>query len=309
MTTSTERTVAVTLFGVERVFGGDLRALIDVAVLAERAGIAEVVLPDHVAIGPRTDRYPYGTFPVPDDEPWPEPLTVLAAIASRTVRIRLATGVLVAPLRPAALLAKTVATLDVLSGGRVDLGVGAGWQEEEFDACGVPFARRRERMDDELRAVAALWAAAPATFESPTVSFRDIRSLPAPVQRGGVPIWFGGPATAKTAARIAALGRGWLPIGGTTPDEIHAGIALAQDAMARVQRDPSTLGVRVTASTLVSPAGHGHDGRPDLDRTISGVTPLLDAGATAVSFALVPFLRTRDDVEPVLARLAGALDR
>jgi probable F420-dependent oxidoreductase len=297
-------TVGVTLFGMERLFGGDLRALVDVAVWAERAGIGQVVLPDHVAIGPRTDRYPFGTFPVPEDQPWPEPLTLLAAIASRTEQIRLATGVLVAPLRPAALLAKTVATLDVLSGGRVDLGVGTGWQAEEYEACGVPFAGRGARMDDALRAVAALWAGAPTTFASPTTSLREIWSLPAPVQPGGVPIWFGGPGTAKTAARIAELGQGWLPIGGTAADAVGAGIAVIHDALARAGRDPAELGVRVTASAVP-----GHAGTADLEQTIAAVMPFLDAGATAVSFPLVQFLRARDDVEPVLARLAHALPR
>ena len=85
-------------------------------------------MPDHLAIGPNTDAYPYGKFPLPSSEPWLEPVTTLAAIAGATRRIRLATGVLIAPLRPALLLAKSLATLDVLCGGRVDLGVGLGWQ-------------------------------------------------------------------------------------------------------------------------------------------------------------------------------------
>jgi probable F420-dependent oxidoreductase len=286
-------TVAITAFGVESLFGGDVRALVDVAEAADELGIGQVVLPDHVLIGAHTDRYPFGTFPAPPERPWPEPLTVLAAIAARTRRIRLSTGVLVSPLRPAALLAKTVATLDALSGGRVDLGVGTGWQREEYDASGVPFEHRGRRMDDQLRACRALWADAPARFESSTVSFDDSWCRPAPVQAGGVPIWFGGPGTAATGRRIAELGVGWLPIAGTNPDDVAAGIEVIRGELAT-----DDLGVRVTAPVVPG----------DLDATIAACRPFLDAGATAVAFPLLPFLPDRGAVDGVLHRLAGALE-
>src|SRR6185436_18984466 len=96
--------------------------------------------------------YPYGDFPFPPADPWVEPLTTLAAMAAVTSTVRLGTGVLITPLRPAVLLAKTIATLDNLSGGRVDLGVGLGWQREEYAAIGVSFTERWARHDDEIRA-------------------------------------------------------------------------------------------------------------------------------------------------------------
>ena len=148
--------VSVTISGLERLYGKDLSGVVDTARVAEAAGIHQIALPDHLAIGPNTDAYPYGKFPLPNSEPWLEPVTTLAAIAGATRRIRLGTGVLIAPLRPALLLAKSLATLDVLSRGRVDLGVGLGWQREEFEAAGVAFEGRAARMDDTLRACRVL---------------------------------------------------------------------------------------------------------------------------------------------------------
>src|SRR5262249_2589073 len=120
--------VSLTISGFTRIFGGDLALVLDAARVADRAGIDQLVLADHVLMGRRTDRSPYGTFPYGPDEPWPEPLTLLAAIAAVTERCRLATGILIVPLRPAVVIAKTAATVDRLSNGRLDLGVGVGWQ-------------------------------------------------------------------------------------------------------------------------------------------------------------------------------------
>lgn len=141
--------VSLTISGLSRLFGGDLAGVLDVARTADDFGIHQLALPDHVVMGSRLDRYPFAErFPYPPEEPWLEPLTTLAAVAGATQRVRLATSILVAPLRPAVLLAKAAATLDVLSAGRLDLGVGAGWQPEEFDAAGAHFAGRGEALDD-----------------------------------------------------------------------------------------------------------------------------------------------------------------
>ena len=214
-------------------------------------------------MGRRTDRYPFGTFPYPPEEPWPEPLVVLAAIAGVTTRVRLSTGILIAPLRPAVLLAKTAATLDVLSGGRLDLGVGSGWQREEFWASGIEWADREQRLDDTVAACRVLWRDAPASFTSPTVSFADIWCRPAPLQPGGIPVWFGGGATERTARRIATSGDGWLPMAGMPVDEVASGIALVAEECARAGRDPAEVGVRAGLAGLKGP-----DGRPDVERTL-----------------------------------------
>ncbi|MFN8037552.1 MAG: TIGR03619 family F420-dependent LLM class oxidoreductase [Acidimicrobiia bacterium] len=294
--------VSVLVSGVPRLFGDDLGAIVDLARMADDAGIDQLVLPDHVIMGPRTDRYPFGTFPYPPEAPWPEPLTTLAAMAAATTRVRLGTGILIVPLRPAVLLAKTAATLDVLSRGRLDLGVGTGWQREEFEAEGLDYSARVRTMDDTLRACRALWTQpGPVHFESPTLSFRDVWCEPRPVQPGGVPLWFGGSAVPATARRIAELGAGWLPIGVMPEDELGAAIELLRGALRDAGRDPSELGVR---SGL--PVVTGADKRVDFDATWAPVPALASLGVTAVSIPLGRFLRTRADVEPFFRDLAAA---
>jgi probable F420-dependent oxidoreductase len=217
--------VSLTISGFTRLFDGDVRAVLDVARVAEDAGIHQVVLADHLVMGPRTDRYPFGTFPYPPEEPWPEPLTLLAAIAGVTERMRLATGILISPLRPAAVLAKTAATLDAVSHGRLDLGIGLGWQREEYEAAGFPWENRHTRFADQLRACVALWTQpGPVEFASATVNFGPTWCEPRPVQQP-IPLWFGTAATERNLALMRELGAGWMPIHTTTRDELVAGIA------------------------------------------------------------------------------------
>ncbi len=292
--------VSVTVSGLGGLFGGRLDALLEVARIADAAGVDQLALPDHLAIGARTDRYPYGRFPLPPDEPWLEPLTALAALAGATRRLRLATGVLIAPLRPALLLAKTAATLDVLSGGRLDLGVGLGWQPEEFAAAGVPFAGRGTRMDDVLRACRALWSRAPASFASETLRFDEIWSLPQPLQEGGVPIWIGGALTERNVARLVEYGAGWLPIGDDERD-LAASIARMREAVAAAGGEPARLGVRANA-----PVARGGDGRPDPERSLAGLPALREQGVTIAAFALPLFARSPEQVRAFLEALGRA---
>jgi probable F420-dependent oxidoreductase len=290
--------VAVTLSGLHRVFADDFRGVLELARIADDVGVDQLVVPDHVVMGERVDRYPYGRFPYGPEEPWPEPLTLLTALAAVTSRVRLATGILIAPLRPAPLLAKTVATLDVLSNGRLDLGIGSGWQREEYDASGLAFVGRTAHMDDLVRACRTLWRDAPASFSSPTISFDRIWCRPAPVQPEGPPLWFAGAGNEATARRVAELGTGWLPIGGIDHDELVSGVLLLRKAFADAGRDVAGLGVRAGLVPV-----RGDDGRADLDRTLAAVPELLELGATAVSVASGPFVRAPDDVRPFLERV------
>ena len=290
--------LSLTVSGLHRTLGPDPRHYVEIARIAEAVGIDQVVLADHVLMGEQTDSYPYGDFPLPVDEPWLEPLTTLAAIAGATSHIRLATGILIAPLRPALLLAKTAATLDVLSGGRLDLGVGSGWQAEEFSGTGVPFQGRNARMIDTLRACRALWNDAPASFESNTVSFQDLWCLPHPVQPGGIPLWFGVGLSERNVERILELGAGWMPVG-ARQDELARGAALLRAACKTAGRDPQTLGVRGTIAPL-----RNADKRVDLARSLGEALPALeDAGATHASLALAAFARRPEDVRPFLEEL------
>jgi probable F420-dependent oxidoreductase len=213
--------------------GGDWNALLDVARACDDAGVDRLVINDHVVMGRNTDAYVWGRFPTKPDGPWLEPLTVLSAMATVTSRVRLATGILIAPLRPAAVLAKTVATLDVLSGGRVDLGVGTGWQREEYDALGLDFDARAQRLDDTIGACRALWSDLPASYSSETVSFAETFCSPQPAQER-LPIWFAGALTARNLRRIVDLGDGWIPIMGASLDDIRDSAARLREATDRV---------------------------------------------------------------------------
>jgi len=293
--------VSVTLSGFSRLFGSSLAGLIEAARVADAAGIDQLAMTDHVVMGERRDRYPYGRFPFGADEPWPEPLTTLAALAGATARVRLATAVLIAPLRPPVLLAKTLATLDALSGGRLDVGVGTGWQREEFDAAGLPFEGRFERMLDGLRACRVLWSGEPVSFASPTVSFERVSCLPRPVQPGGPPLWLGASLRSERVVdAISELGSGWMPIAASS-EELSDGIARLRGAFRAAGRDPAALGVRAAA-----PIVRTADGSPDLDRTLAGFADLRERGATVASFALAAWVREPSGVRAFLEGLGRA---
>ncbi len=274
--------------------GGDWRGLVDVARHAEDSGIDRIVVVDHVVMGRHTDAYAWGRFPVPPEAPWLEPLSVLSAMAAVSSAIRLSTGILIAPLRPASVLAKQVATLDVLSGGRVDLGVGVGWQKEEYDAQGLDFAQRGRLLDETIAACRALWSDLPATFASTSVSFEDTFCSPQPVQPR-LPVWFGGTLNERMLGRIADLGDGWIPIMGATLEDVRAGA----DRLKAVTSRPTDVQMR--ASTVL-----GADGKADPIATLAAVPELVAAGVTDVTVNLAAFAPTLADAPAALAVLGKA---
>jgi probable F420-dependent oxidoreductase len=257
-----------------RLHGDHMRGLVELARHAEQAGLDGVVIGDHVALGNRLDRYPYPPVHFSSDAPWAEPLAVLAAAAAVTSRINLATGVLVAPLRPAVLLAKQAATIDCISGGRLELGVGVGWQPEEFDALGVEFSRRGERLTDAIRACRALWETAPASFSSASVGFEEIWCEPRPARAGGIPILFSGSLHRRNLQRIAELGAGWVTHPGENLARIAAGVETLRRALAECGRDPSALRVRTRLPLVRGASG------PDLARSLDAVRDYAAAGVT-----------------------------
>ncbi len=283
--------VSVTISGFSRLFDNDLSRVLDAARAIDEAGADQLVLADHVVMGDRTDRYPFGTFPYAPDEPWPEPVTLLAAIAAVTERVRLGTGILITPLRAPALLAKSIATLDQISKGRVDLGVGTGWQREEYAAAAVAWKQRWALLDDGLRACAALWTQPPpVSFSSSTVSFGPTWCMPQPAQQApltGVPLWYGVAAEGDHIERIAELGSGWLPIHTTTPDELRAGIVALHAAVAARGRDAQSFGVRAAAKVVWR-----DDDRLDIDATRTANEWLAGIGVTSVSVGTGRNMRT-----------------
>ena len=291
--------VSMNLYGLQNWFDGDLDGVIELVQLAERKGVDQIGLGDHVALGEDLSNYPFGTFSAPLDWPWYEPLTLLAGIATATRRVRLSTGVLISPLRPAVLLAKQLATLDVLSHGRVDIGVGTGWHRAEYEACGVPFEGRLALMDEQVRACQALWREAPASFQGERIRFERLHQLPQPVQPGGVPVWFGVPPTAANFTRIAELGRGWLPLG-IGLEQFADSVTKLREAFAARGRDPAELGVR----HLLLPTFRA-DGSTDLNAALPQARAWIDAGATMIELFPHMFCQRREDFEAFLEALVS----
>lgn len=248
---------------------------------ADRAGFGKVVVSDHVAFGASLDAYADptqggvvgGKQPTGPDGEWLEPLTVLSVIAGRTSQIRLGTNILLAALRRPAVLAKSLATLDVLSGGRVDLGVGVGWQQAEYDACGLDFAHRGRLLDHTLEVCRELWTAPVASYSSAELSFEAIHAMPKPVQAGGVPVWVSGTVNPRSMKRLATFGRGWIPWGPDAAD-ITGGIARMRAAVADLGRDPSDIGIVGILPVVRTDSG------VDLAATMDGVPELAAAGVT-----------------------------
>lgn len=277
--------------------GGDWHSLLDVARACDASGVDRLVVNDHVVMGRRTDAYVWGRFPTAPDGPWLEPLTTLAAMAAVTSTVRLATGVLIAPLRSAPVLAKTVATLDVLCGGRLDLGVGVGWQAEEYDAIGLDFGSRGQRLTDTIGACRALWSQLPASYTSESTSFGDTFCSPQPVQ-ARLPVWFSGTLNDRNLRRIVELGDGWIPIMGATTDDIRAGAARLKAGADRP--------ITIQAPCRIARAA---DGGVDLAATLDSVPDLLAAGATDIYVNIASFAASAGEAPAALERLVAEFKR
>ena len=282
--------------------GDDPSALVQLSRRIEDAGADGVVLADHVLLGKHVDKYPWGKFPFPSDAPWLEPLTVLTAIAVATERLKLTTGILIVPLRPAALLAKIAATLDVLSGGRLELGVGTGWQEEELTAQGIAYEKRGQVLTEYIEACRALWTDSPASFHSESVTFDDVWSEPKPLRAGGPPVLFSGTLTRRNVDRIVRLGDGWIPIMGETVDGIRDGVVRLREEYEAADRDPAQLIVRAPL-----PMQRDADKKLVLDATLDGASALGEIGVTDVYLTLTAFADNPDAVDMFFTGLDRAL--
>ena len=268
---------------------GDWQRLFDLAVAADRAGVGRLVVSDHVAFGERLDLYADpargglagGRQPTGPDGAWLEPLTVLAMVGALTERVRLCPMVMLAALRRPVVLAKTVATIDVLTGGRLDLGVGVGWQKEEYEAAGLDFGERGRLLDHTLEVCQALWTQPRASVSSAELSFDDVHQMPKPTA-GTVPVWVSGTVNRRAMTRLARFGSGWIPWG---PDgaELAAGISKMRAAVAAAGRDPS--GIEVTGRLAVA---RDADGEPQIGRTMGAVSVLVEAGVTDFAIGLRP---------------------
>ena len=278
--------------------GVEPNALSDIAKLGDRLGFFCMVMPDHVLQPNQVQStYPYSlTGDILEagqsgDGEWPEQITTLAYLAGITDRIKLVTSVMIIPYRNPILTAKMLSTLDMLSKGRLILGAGVGWMEEEFELLNTePFAERGAVTNEYLRAFVELWTSDNPTFEGKYVNFSDITFLPKPVQKPHPPIWIGGQS--KPAIRRAAqIGNAWHPVGAIPaaplePEELAENLALLHDYAEKAGRDPSQLQVSVKAPLYDSNNSDGSrrrfTGSPDEVR--QDVQTYADVGVTHLIF-------------------------
>ena len=232
---------------------------------AEGWGFSSVMIADHIVF-PVTikSKYPYtvsGAFPGQGDAL--EQLSLMAFVAGKSRTLRLISSVMILPYRNPVVTAKMLATIDVLSGGRVTVGVGVGWLREEFEALGAPdFDRRGAVSDEYLRIFKALWTQEPASYHGEFYRFDSVRCLPHPLQKPHPPIWVGGHSKAALR-RVARLGDGWHPVGANPavplrPPELRALLDDLRRLTEAEGRDFSTLTISYKAPIYDS--GQGVDG-------------------------------------------------
>ncbi|HEX3288459.1 MAG TPA: TIGR03619 family F420-dependent LLM class oxidoreductase [Mycobacterium sp.] len=268
----------------------DWNATLDMARVMDAAGVDRVVVSDHLVFGENLDAYgdpaiggtAGGRQPTGPDGNWLEPLVFLTAVAATTTRIRLGTAILLAALRRPAVLAKQLATMDVLSGGRVDLGVGVGWQREEYDAAGLRFEERGRLLDHTLEVCQTLWTQQRAAYSSDELSFDGIHQMPKPLQPGGIPVWTSGTVNARVARRLARFGTRWIPWGPAITS-LDVSVPAMKQAIADAGGDPSGLEVQ-GAAVLVKDA----DGGIDVNASVAPIPAQVAAGATDIRFAGTP---------------------
>ncbi len=239
--------------------GAEPDALADIAKLGDQLGFFCMVMPDHI-LQPNqiNSTYPYSltgdilAAGQSGDGEWPEQITTLAYLAGVTERIKLVTSVMIIPYRNPILTAKMLSTLDMLSKGRLILGAGVGWMEEEFELLDAPpFAERGAVTNEYLQAFIELWTNDDPKFEGKYVNFSDITFLPKPVQKPYPPIWIGGQS--KPAIRRAAhIGDCWHPVGAIPaaplePEELAENLVLLHQYAEKAGRDPATIQVSVKA--------------------------------------------------------------
>ena len=267
------------------------------AVQAETLGFDELSVVEHsVVIDSTTSRYPYsptGRSPLPDDCPLPDPLELLAFLAGRTTRLGLATGVLVLPNHHPVVLAKRLATLDRLSGGRTRICLGLGWMREEVEACGGDFDRRGTIAGEAIELMRTLWRGTEpngTSFHGVTYSIDGAHSWPKPTRPEGVPLYIGGHSKAA-ARRAGRLGDGFQPLG-LAGDELTAAIETMRSAARDAGRDPAELGL-VLGGTL----GRADAAHVEWARSLGATTVLLSPSRGASS------------LEDVIAQLTGCAAR
>jgi probable F420-dependent oxidoreductase len=263
----------------------DLRALVRLAQEVEATGVDGVMLSEHIVLGassgadgimgnPRDYAAPGNQDPA---TPWPDSIVLMSAIASATATLRLIGAAIIAPLRHPLLLAHQLATLDLLSEGRLVVQPTVSWHREEYDALGVDFAARGRLLDEHLAAWRAAWTSSPASFHGEHYAFDEVWLEPKPYRPDGPRMWFGGMSVGPwILRRLAEHGHGFHPFGRPTPDELRA----LREALVAAGRDPAALemvgGIRGRFPDAASVA--------DLGEAADQIPAQLEQGYTTICF-------------------------
>lgn len=284
------------------------------ALLAEVLGFDGVWVGDHIVIPQSYEsQYPYGQrHPVGSDRPFLEAYTLLSYVAGMTERIRLAVTVTVASYRHPLLLAKIVATLDMLSGGRVEVGFGSGWLREEFDLLGVSYVDRHRMTDECAASLTQLWSGEPVSYSGDVVQFSEVQALPRPTQVPHPPFWFGGTGR-RALDRVESFGAGWL--GPDLPVEVYLEhVRALQEVFAAAGRPLPRVSAKVSVARRFGDEGAGALAvATEEDGGLELLTRLAEGGTSdiRVSLSRCPS-RERPEIITALARalsLGRHLDR
>jgi probable F420-dependent oxidoreductase len=271
--------------------GDDVAGLVRLATVAEAAGFDAVMVSEHVVLGPGADADGRPLNPreyaLPGNQdpttPWPDPVVVLSAVASATSRLRLVAGALIAPLRHPLLAAKQLATLDLVSRGRLVVQPTVSWHRPEYEALGVPFGARGELLDEHLEAWTAAWSETPASFHGVHYRFEDAYVVPKPFRPGGPPLWFGGQTVhPRLLRRLVRYGSGFNPLGRPSDDDLER----LRAALAVAGRDPHDL--EMVGGTRAVFAGP--DDVADLTPALASVPEQVARGFTTICIKPSQFL-------------------
>ena len=273
----------------------DLRSIVRFAVEAEDAGFDAVMVSEHVVLGPDADADGLPSNPrdyaLPGNQdpatPWPSSLVLLSAVAAATSRLRLVAGAIIPPLRHPLLVAKDLATLDLLSEGRLVVQPTVSWHRPEYDALGVPFGSRGELLDEHLAAWDVLWRDSPASFDGTHYRFHDVYLEPKSFRPEGPTLWFGGSSLHdRLVDRIVTYGDGFNPLGRPSPQDLFR----LREAMAAAGRSIDELemvgGTRGVFPDLSSVA--------ELAQALSSIPEQVAAGFTSICIKPSQFI---DDAE------------
>jgi probable F420-dependent oxidoreductase len=287
----------------------DLRALVRMALEAEEARFDGVMLSEHVVLGPGSDAEGVPDNPreyaLPGNQdpatPWPDPLVLLSAIAGVTTRVRLIASAVIAPLRHPLLLAKTLATLDLLSEGRLVVQPTVSWHRFEYEALGVPFGSRGDLLDEHLAAWRVLWRETPTTFHGARYAFAQASLEPKPYRPEGPTLWFGGRSLHdRLLRRLVAYGGGYNPLGSPTDEDLErlrAAMAVAGRNIVELEMVGGTRGVFPDTSSVA-----------DLDTALASIPSQLARGFTTICIKPSQFIDDPADVPSFCREVVEKVD-